>query len=85
MAKNKHCIRGKNDWYIIVRSGSGPYPMPPRGPFDGIDAAEDAIERWRSKVGSLAGTIMAAHSIRIYGPYCTRHEAMSGDISEFVG
>lgn len=68
-------------WYTTVSFGSGPYAMPPRGPWRSIAEAEDAIERWEDRVAHLAGTIRAAHSVRLVGPYRTRHAARQADIS----
>ena len=70
-------------WYTIVRFGSGPYPMPPRGPWKGEEAARAAMDRWRARVGWMAGTIVAAHGVQIVGPYRTREIARGADISNY--
>jgi len=69
-------------WYAVATFGSGPYAMPPRGPWNCISDAEDAIARWRERAGSLAGTIAAAHTVRLVGPFHTRSEALDADISD---
>ena len=73
-----------HEWYTTVRFGSGPYPMPPRGPWKSLDEAHAAMDRWRARVGSLAGTIIAAHHIEIVGPYKSRRAARAADISDEV-
>ena len=70
-----------SEWYTTVHAGRGPYTMPPRGPWRGEDAAYDAMARWRGRVGHMAGTICAAHSVGLAGPYSTRRAARAADIS----
>ena len=55
----------------------------PRGPWRSREAAEAAMGRWRTRVGSLAGTIMAAHSVRLVGPFPTRDAARGVDVSDW--
>jgi hypothetical protein len=69
------------DWYTIVWAGSGPYTMPPRGPWKRLDDAYDALARWRTRAGHLTGTIEAAHNVRVVGPFATRAQAREADIS----
>ena len=71
-------------WYRIVAWGTGPYRMPPTGPWPSAGEADAALQRWRERAGDMAGTIEAAHSVRVYGPYASRREARQGDISEPV-
>lgn len=70
------------EWHAIVRWGQGPYRMPPRGPYRTRGEAEAALDRYAERMGSLWGTIQAAHSVRVYGPYPTRDAARRADISE---
>ena len=72
MTETNHETSG---WYGYSRAGSGPYRMPPRGPWSSESEAQDALDRWRESVGSIAGTVEAAHSIRLAGPYRTRAAA----------
>lgn len=71
-------------WYTIVWFGSGPYKMPPVGPWQTREDAENALNRWRKSVGANAGTIESAHNFRIYG-YKTRGHARLGNISDEPG
>ena len=72
-------------WYTILHAGSGPYTMPPRGPWSSEDEALDALDRWSDRVGHLAGMIIAAHTVRLAGPYPTRERARRADISTAAG
>ena len=70
-------------WFSILRWGHcNAYPMPPRGPYRGRREALEALGRWRERAGSLAGTIEAAHSVRLAGPFATRAAARNADISD---
>lgn len=71
-------------WYTTVTFGSGPYEMPPCGPWPSEQEANEAMDRWHERVGALAGTINAAHNVRIVGPFCTRREAAQADISDYT-
>jgi hypothetical protein len=73
----------KSGWFTTVSWGSGPYPLPPRGPWHTREEAEAAWSRWAARVGSLAGTIIAAHSARIVGPFPSRRLAQWADISNY--
>ena len=44
-------IKDAHGWFTTVSSGSGPYTMPPSGPWYGRDAALAAMERWRGRAG----------------------------------
>lgn len=66
-------------WWTTVGFGGTPTP---RGPWHSRADAEDAVARWEERTGSEAGTLLAAHSVRIQGPYSTRAAARDGDISE---
>jgi hypothetical protein len=67
-------------WYAIVSFGSSPAPA--KGPFASVEKAEDAVSRFRSRHGSLAGTYLAAGSTRIVGPFASRAAAREADISD---
>jgi len=74
-----------HDWYTIVSFGwYGPLTVsPPRGPWHGAEAAEEALDRWAARAGQHAGSAMAAMSIRIVGPFCSRAVAQAADISDY--
>ena len=76
-------IKDAHGWFTTVSSGSGPYTMPPSGPWYGRDAALAAMEGWRGRAGYLAGTIAAAHSVAVVGPFRSRAEARAADISDY--
>ena len=69
-------------WYKILTAGQ--HYDGPRGPFRSRDDAETALSAWRERKGCLAGTIEAASSLRIAGPYPSRTIARNADISESV-
>lgn len=66
-------------YFTFVRFGSD--PMPARGPFTSIQDANDAMDRFNSRYGHLAGTYLASGSVRLVGPYSTRAKALNADIS----
>jgi len=68
-----------DEWWVCATFGTGPYRMPPRGPWRGRRTAELALDRWAQHAGYLAGTITAAHSVRLRGPYRTRAKALNDD------
>jgi hypothetical protein len=70
-----------HDWYTIVSFGGGSQP---RGPWHSEDAAHEAMDRWYRRRGHYAGTEVAAHSIRVVGPFCTRRAAQETDISTYL-
>ena len=67
-------------WYTIASFGSDPAPA--QGPFRSAEEADAAVERFRARHGHLAGTWLAAGSVRILGPFKTRREAQNADISD---
>lgn len=70
-------------WWTIVQHGSYGNTAPtPRGPWHTEDDARAALQRWRERQGSEAGSAEAATSVRIYGPYRTRAAALDADISQ---
>jgi hypothetical protein len=70
------------NWYKILTVGQ--HYDGPRGPYRSRDDAETALAVWRERKGCLAGSIEAASSLRITGPYPTRAVARDADISESV-
>lgn len=67
-------------WGLVSFGGAGVTAYPtdwPRGPWKAQEEGERALDRWVKRRGleSIAGTIWAAHNIRIVGPYRTRKEA----------
>lgn len=74
-------MNGTHDWFTVVSFGGN--AGAPRGPWRGQDVAREALGRWQDRMGAEAGTAMAAHSIRIVGPFCTRIAAQAADISDY--
>ncbi len=70
-------------WWVLLTSGREAN-MPPRGPWSSREAATLAIQRWRERVGHVAGTILAARSARLV-PFRSRAEARAADISDYRG
>ena len=70
-----------HDWFTTVGFGGNPAPT---GPWHGEDAAGEALDRWAARTRWQAGTLQAAHSIRIVGPFCTREAARRTDISDYL-
>lgn len=70
-----------HDWFTVVSFGGN--SGAPSGPWHGEEAAREALGRWQDRMGSEAGTAIAAHSIRIVGPFCTRSAAQDADISDY--
>ena len=68
-------------WYAWVHCGMNPTPA--KGPFQSVEEARKALERFRERYGSRAGTYEAAGSIRL-NEYPTRAKARDGDISDNV-
>lgn len=69
-------------WWTILTFGS--HYDGPRGPYPSEEAACDALDRWRSRKGSDAGSIEAASSLRIAGPFKSRSIARQADISDYT-
>jgi len=69
----------RDGWYAVV--SWGPHYDGPCGPYRSYGEAREALGRWSNRKGAEAGTIMAAASVRIYGPYGTRAAARKADIS----
>lgn len=67
-------------WYTFVLFGGGPCPA--RGPHKTIEAAEEAVRRFRIRHGHEAGTHLAAGSVRMVGPFGSRRAAQEADISD---
>lgn len=65
-------------WYRTVGFGGCPAPQ---GPWNNTADATRALTRWINQRGAQAGTLIAAHSIRI-NEYETRAQARAGDISD---
>jgi hypothetical protein len=71
------------EYYTIV--GFGSHPKPARGPFNSIDKADDAVDRFRSKYGYKAGEYLSAGSVRLIGPFDTRAAAARASINTGKG
>jgi hypothetical protein len=67
------------EWYAIVGTGGGHRPA--HGPFSSIDAADDAVERFRDRHGHKAGTYLSASHARLVGPFETRAAAKRASIN----
>ena len=67
------------EWYVILKAGS--HPAPARGPHRSLDEAQEAWNRFFERYGGMAGSYIAAGSVRIAGPFRTRREAAAADIS----
>lgn len=74
--------RATAKWWTAVSFGSS-YDGP-RGPWLGKQAAERAVSAWRARKGAEAGSIEAASSLRIVGPFATRAIARNADISDYT-
>ncbi|CAN5873516.1 hypothetical protein BH23ACT5_BH23ACT5_09830 [soil metagenome] len=73
------------DWYTVLMGNTligQTHPLPPRGPWPGMDEADAAIDRYRRRAGSRAGTALAGTSARLAGPYASRAAARQADISD---
>lgn len=77
MENNKQQTPEKT-YYTFVCFGSG--PMPARGPFRSLEEADEAMARFQSRHGYVAGTYLASGSVRLVGPYPTRAKALVADI-----
>lgn len=69
-------------WYTFRYYGDpaltakrGRLSYPPAGPFKSVKEAEEALNRWRERLGCIAGTVEAAHGICLLGPFTTREAA----------
>lgn len=67
-------------WFAVVSVGTK--YKGPRGPFRSREEADEAVRRWSAREGYLGGSILAAASVRVYGPYATRRAAKRADISQ---
>lgn len=65
-------------WWTTVAFGGNPAPV---GPWRSRDAALAAVGRWKRRAGHRAGSLVAAHTIRLHS-YSTRAEAVAADISD---
>lgn len=80
--------KDKYGWWAIVHSGWAMAPEaysgnpPPKGPFLGKYLAKEALREWRTSLGPLGDTVVAAHNVRVAGPYSSRKLAEEADISE---
>jgi hypothetical protein len=72
-------------WWTTVTFGTAylPGPTPPAGPWRSREEAEEAVARWRRRLGYRAGTYEAASNLRIVGPFRTRAAAREADISDY--
>lgn len=68
-------------WLTTVGFGGNPAP---RGPWRTTDEARESLRRWARREGADAGSLIAAHTIRVYA-YTTRAAARAGDISDSPG
>lgn len=75
-------------WWTTVSSGGAMVAAYrtdwPRGPWRSEEEARAALDRWRQRIGANAGTIEAAHNLRIVGPFRTREIARTVDISDYA-
>lgn len=71
-----------SQWWTILTWGG--FYDGPRGPFHSETEAEDALGRWRDRKGAEAGSIEAASSLRVAGPFANRKTARSADISDYT-
>ena len=78
---NTTATSGSHDWFTVVTFGSG---RPIVGPWHGAEAAEAAMDRWAGREGASAGSFVAAHNMRIVGPFCTRAQAREADICDYL-
>lgn len=72
---------GPHDWWTVVSFGGD--GGAPAGPWRGETAAREAFGRWQDRQGAAAGTLIAAHTLRIVGPFCSRSKAQDADISDY--
>lgn len=66
------------EWWTTVGFGGNPAPV---GPWKSRGEALAAIGRWKARMEHRAGSLVAAHSIRLHS-YSTRAEALAADISD---
>ena len=67
-----------SEWYTVVWIGDCDAP---RGPWRTTAEARAALGRWSERLGWEAGSVEAACTVRIVGPYDTRAAARRADIS----
>ncbi len=73
----------QDGWFRIVSFGSyGEVNGPPARAYRGREAADAARRRWCDRLGSEAGSAMAAMSVRIVGPFRTRERARRASITD---
>jgi hypothetical protein len=65
-------------WLTTVAFGGNPAPV---GPWRTREDAYTSLQRWIDRQGSEAGTLVAAHTIRV-SEYATRTQARGGDIAD---
>lgn len=54
----------------------------PRGPWRTVEEAQASCDRWATRKGAGAGSLLAAGSARILGPFASRRSARhDADIS----
>lgn len=70
-------------WYTIVTRGTD--CTVPRGPWRTTDEAYDAVARWKTQRGHLAGGELARATARLVGPFASRDLARAADISDRTG
>ena len=73
---------GRKQWYVIVSFGS--LPVPARGPWPSKDAADAAVDRFRTRHGACAGQMLAISTVGIMGPFATRQAARDSDLNTKV-
>lgn len=66
------------EWWTTVAFGGNPAPV---GPWKSRDEALAAISRWKQRMEHRAGSLVAAHNIRLHA-YSTRAEALAADIND---
>jgi len=69
-------------WWTTV--GFGGTSSAPVGPWPDPELARQSLTRWAQRKGYRAGTIIAAHTLRVNG-YRSRAAARDGDISDGPG
>lgn len=69
------------EWWTTVSFGA--LYDGPSGPWKSEEAAAGAMSHWRDRKGADAGSIEAASSLRVVGPFRSRAIARQADISDY--
>lgn len=68
-------------WFTTVGFGGNPAPI---GPWKDTQQASEVLHRWLAREGHKAGSLVAAHTVRVYA-YTSRQAARQADISDSPG